>query len=85
MPAFKEEEYQPLQEAGDEDGNYVSTPKVHKKKRPSLIAIVLIASLCLNGLMGVYVAALLLRKEGKGVSKFGGLVLVLIEKHVNRA
>lgn len=69
--ALFEKEYQPLQENSDEDEEDVSIPK---RSRSSLVAIFFVASLCLNGLMGVYIA-LLFKEKGEGLSRFGGLIL----------
>ena len=65
------DKYQPLQENGDEDQDYVSVPK---KKHLSLVSVVFIASLCLNGLMGVYIAFIFM-DEGEKLSTFGGWIL----------
>lgn len=70
MDLFKEK-YQPLQENGDEDEHNVSIPK---KSRSSLVTIFFIASLCLNGLMGLYIA-LLFKEEGESLTKFGKSII----------
>jgi len=75
---LSKEEYQPLQGNSEGDEYNVSIPK---KRHSSLVAILFIASLCLNGLMGVYIA-LLLKEEGESLSRFGRPILSLSKEKI---
>ena len=79
MPSTRQGNYQQLQETDEEKDHYVTMAGI-QRTRQIRITIVLVASLCLNALMGVYVVTLLFREQPEGLSKFGELTQTLFRK-----